>query len=149
MFIKKMALSAVAGLFAFALWTGAAGAADRAYTEGAVVVVSSLRTQPGKFNEYLTYLAGPYKQVMEEQKKAGIILEYGVYSATPRNPDDPDIYLTVTYKNLAALDDLNARTDAIIEKQFGSLDQQSAATVDRGKLRTSIGTEQLRELILK
>ena len=55
----------------------------------------------------------------------------------------------MTYKNLAALDDLTSRTDPISEQLLGSLDQQSAATVERGKLRTAIGSEVLRELILK
>ena len=114
-----------------------------------MVVVSSIRTEPGMFDAYLTYLSGPYKQQMEEQKKAGIVLDYGVYSVMPRGPDDPNLYLTVTYKNMAALDDLPARTDAIVEKQFGNLEQQSAAMVSRGKMRTQLGSELIRELKLK
>ena len=47
------------------------------------------------------------------------------------------------------LDDLNAKTDAITEKIFGSMDQQTAATVARGKLRTLVGSEIIRELNLK
>jgi hypothetical protein len=147
--LKTRALGVLAALCLPAAVIGTAGAADRAYTEGPVVIVTSLRTQPGKFDEYLKYLAGPYKQVLEEQKKTGIILDYGVYSARPRSPDDPDIYLTVTYKNMAALDDLTSRTDPISERLLGSLDQQSAATVERGKLRTAVGSEVLRELIFK
>jgi hypothetical protein len=127
----------------------AALGADRAYTEGAVVTVGSVRTEPGMFDEYMKYLAGPYKQFMEEQKKAGIILDYGVFQATPRSPHDPDLYLTVTYKNMAALDGLDARTDPISEKIFGSLEQSNAATATRGKLRTLVGGETIRELVLK
>jgi hypothetical protein len=97
----------------------------------------------------LRYLAGPYKQSMEEQKKAGIIVSWAVYEATPRGPHDPDLYLITTYKNMAALDGLDARTDPIAEKIFGSMDQQSAATIERGKLRTLVGSEQIRELVLK
>jgi L-rhamnose mutarotase len=148
--IVRRALGALAGLLAFAALTGGiAAAADRPYTEGAVVNVSAVRTEPGMFQEYMKYLAGPYKQMMEEQKKAGIILDYSVYSADPRGPNDPDLYLITVYKNMAALDDLNARTDPIVEKVFGTLDQQSQATVVRGKLRTLLGNEYLRELNLK
>ena len=44
---------------------------------------------------------------------------------------------------------LNAKTDSITEKVFGTLDQQSQATVARGKLRTLLGSEYIRELNLK
>jgi hypothetical protein len=50
---------------------------------------------------------------------------------------------------MAALDDLNAKTDGITERIYGAMDQQSAATVQRGKLRTLIGSEYMRELNLK
>jgi hypothetical protein len=146
---RSRALGALTGILAFAMSTGAAVAADRPYTEGSVVNVSAVRTEPGMFEEYMKYLAGPYKQSMEEQKKAGVILDYAIYAADPRGPHDPDLYLITVYTNLAALDDLNTRTDAITEKIFGTLDQQSQATVARGKLRTLLGSEYIRELTLK
>lgn len=146
--LKTRALGALAGLLLVAV-IGAVSAADRPYTEGPVVDVATVRTEPGKFDDYLRYLAGPYKQLMEEQKKAGIIVSYAVYQATPRGPHDPDLYLVTTYKNMAALDGLDARTDPIQEKIFGSLDQQSTATIERGKLRTLIGSQHIRELVLK
>ena len=68
-FVRRT-LGALAGLLAFAALTGIATAADRPYTEGAVVNVSAVRTEPGMFQEYMKYLAGPYKQMMEEQKKS-------------------------------------------------------------------------------
>ena len=146
--LKNRALGALGGLFAFVALTGA-NAADRPYTEGPVVNVSAVRTEPGMFDEYMKYLAGPYKQLMEEQKKAGIILDYSVYLATPRGPHDPDLYLITTYKNYAALDGLDARSDPITEKIFGSMAQQTDATVKRGKMRTLLGDEFIRELVLK
>jgi hypothetical protein len=150
MYLMTRALGALTGILAFASLTGGiAAAADRPYTEGSVVDVAAVRTEPGMFDAYMKYLAGPYKQSMEEQKKAGVILDYAIYSATPRGPHDPDLYLITVYKNMAALDDLNARTDPITEKIFGSPDQQSAATVERGKLRTILGDEIIRELVLK
>lgn len=147
--LTTRALGALAGLLVLVTASGTVSAADRAYTEGVVVNVSAVRTEPGKFDEYLRYLAGPYKQLMEEQKKAGIVVSWAVYQATPRGPKDPDLYLITTFKNMAALDGLDARTDPITEKIFGSMDQQSAATVERGKLRTLLGDELIRELVLK
>jgi hypothetical protein len=138
------ALAVLLGFFAAPAWS-----ADRPYTEGVVLNVSSIRTEPGMFEEYMKYLAGPYKQLMEEQKKAGVIVGWNVYAASPRRPDDPDLYLVTIAKNMAALDDVDAKTDALVEKIFGGLDAQAAKTVERGKMRTLIGDELIRELVIK
>jgi len=147
--IKTRALGVLAGLLSLVAVTGTALATDRPYTEGPVSMVSSIRTEPGMFETYMKYLGTTYKQLMEEQKKAGIVLDYAVYQATPRGPDDPNLYLVVTYKNMAAMDDLANRTDAIQEKLIGSQEQRDAAMVARGKMRTQIGTEMIRKLELK
>lgn len=149
MSIKTRALGALAGVFAFVSLTGVAVAADRPYTEGNVVQVTAVRTEPGMFDEYLKYLAGPYRQIMEEQKKAGVIVGYNFYAAMPRGPHDADLYIVTTFKNMAALDGLDAKVDPITERIMGSMEQQSSATVQRGKLRTILGDELIRELVMK
>jgi hypothetical protein len=146
MSIKTRALGALLGVFAFA---SLATAADRPYTEGNVVQVTAVRTEPGMFDEYMKYLAGPYRQIMEGQKKAGIIVDYSFYSAVPRGPQDADLYIVTVYKNMAALDGLDAKADPIVEGIMGSMEQQSTATVQRGKLRTILGDEFIRQLVLK
>jgi hypothetical protein len=147
--MKKRALGALAGLLLSFFAVGGAVAADRPYTEGAVSEISSIRTEPGKFDDYMAWLAGPYKQMMEAQKAAGVILDYAVYATTPRSPSDPDLYLVTVYKNLAALDDLAAKSDPIAEKLQGSLAEQNKAYIERGKMRTVLGSELIREAVLK
>jgi L-rhamnose mutarotase len=122
---------------------------EHAYTQGPVVIVSFVRTEPGMFEEYLRYLDSTYKHVLEEYKKQGIILDYGVYAARPRDAQDADLILTVTYKNMAAFDDLQARTDPVAKQVFGSLNKAASASADRGKMRKEIGSQELRQLILK
>jgi hypothetical protein len=146
---KNRALGALAGLFLAFLAMGTASAADRVYTEGPVLEVSSIRTQDGMFDAYMAWLDGPYKQFMEAGIAAGVIVGYNVYAATPRGPDDPDLYLVTVYKNMAALDGLNEKSDAMSEKIFGDEQKASADTVSRGKLRTVLGSELIRELKLK
>jgi hypothetical protein len=97
----------------------------------------------------MAWLAGPYKQMTEAQKSAGLIVDYAVYSTTPQSPHDPDLYLVTVFKNMAALDDLSEKTDPIMQKIFGDMSQRSAATIARGKMRTTVGSELIRELKLK
>ena len=101
------------------------------------------------FEDYMRYLASTYKQIMEENKKQGTIIDFAIYQARPRDPQDADLILTVTYKNMAAFDGLQARTDAGAKQAFGSLAIAASASVDRGKLRKEVGSQQVRQLILK
>ena len=149
MSLKTRAHGALAGLLLSFLAVGIAGAAERPYSEGTVSVVASIRTEPGRFDEYVAWLAGPWKQMNEAQKAAGLIVDYFVYSASPRSPQDADIYLVTVYKNMAALDDLDAKSDPIMEKLQGSLAEQNKAYVERGKIRTVLGSELIREAVLK
>jgi hypothetical protein len=149
MISRKFVLGALGAVVAFVTLSGPAAAADRPYTEGTVSIVTAVRTEPGRFEDYMAWLAGSYKQVREAQKAAGILVSYTVYGATPRGPNDPDLYLVETYKNMAALDDLDAKMDPIAEKLQGSQAERNKAQIERGKLRTILGSEMIRELALK
>lgn len=122
---------------------------DHAYTQGPVTIVSFVRTEPGMFDDYIRYLSNTYKKLMEVQKKQGIVTDYAIYQALPRDAQDADVIITVTYKNMAAFDTLQARTDPLIKEVFGSLPKAASASVDREKLRKQLGSQMVRQLILK
>ena len=149
MSIRISALSALGALIALVATTGTTVAEDRPYAEGTVSVVSSIRTEPGQNETYMKYLATTYKQLMEEQKKAGIIVDWSVFTARPRTPDGPNLYLVTTYKNLAAMDGLQDKTDAIQEKFIGNQEARDAAMVARGKMRSMVGSEVIRKVEFK
>ena len=119
------------------------------YTEGVVVDVSSIRTEPGQFNAYLRYLAGPYRKIMDEAKAQGLVTDYSFYAVQPRSPSDPDLYLVTTYPNFAVFDGMSDKMDAISTKVWGSMSASEQAEVDREKLRKVLGSELVRELKLK
>ncbi len=127
-----------------------AGAQDRPYTEGNVVVVSYIRIKPGMFDKYVKYLDGDYKKIMEAEKKAGVILDYGVYTTPQQTEGDWNMVLRVTYKNMAALDGLRDKTEPL---QHGvtnfSPEQAAQASMERSAMRDAVGGRTLREIILK
>lgn len=59
----------------------------------------------------------------------------------------------ITYKNMAAfggdIGDMAVRVDAVAEKVIGSTEVQNEARVFRNEYRKVLGTELIRELILK
>lgn len=117
------------------------------YKDGVVVVVTSVRTQPGKFNDYVRYLTGPYSRIMEQAKKEGILTDYGFYGAQPKSPDEPDLYIVETYPNMAVFDTITDKMTAISSKVFGSLKQADEADANREEIRKILGTEMIRELV--
>jgi hypothetical protein len=122
---------------------------DHAYTQGPVVIVSFVRTEPGMFEEYMRYLDNTYKRLMDGYKNKGIVVDYAIYQSLPRDAHDADVILTVTYKNMAAFDDLQARTDPAVKEIFGSLPKAASASADREKLRKQLGSQLVRQLVLK
>jgi hypothetical protein len=147
--LKTRALGALAGLLVLTAVSSVTLAADRPYQEGPVTIVSSLRTLPGMNDAYLRYLATTYRTNMEAAKKAGIVLDYRVYETTPRSPDEPNIYLTVTYANMAAMDGLDDRMEPIMQSSFGDEAARSKAAIDREKMRRPLGQEMIREVVFK
>jgi hypothetical protein len=85
---------------------------------------------------------------MEATKKAGLIIDYKVFSSTPPSPDHPDIILWITYKNMAALDK-GAEEEAVAKKVICSTECQNKARVGRNEYRKVLRREYVRELILK
>ncbi|PPJ42550.1 hypothetical protein C0063_04570 [Pseudoxanthomonas sp. KAs_5_3] len=125
-------------------------AQDRSYTEGPVMEVTAVKIKDGQFDNYMKHLQTQYKRVMDAQKDAGIILGYTIYSADPRRPEDPDLYLTVVYPNMAAFDGLRDRSEAVSSKVTGqNTAQANTAFADRGKMRQILGSQLIRELKLK
>ena len=118
------------------------------YKDGPVSDVSFIRTKPGRSEDYMKFLAGTYKKEMEAYKAAGLITDYAVFTVEPRTPNDPDLILTVTYANMAALDKTE-EFEAIDKKVLGSMEDQSKAMIGRGPMRDVLGSELIRQQILK
>lgn len=132
----------------FALLAGAVSADDKAYKEGPVMEQSFIKVKAGKFSDYMAFLDGPYKMLMEARKKAGLITGYAVYSVAARAPSEPDLILTVTYPNWGALDRV-AEDEAVSAKVLGSMKQMEQGGAERGVMREVLGSQMAQELILK
>jgi hypothetical protein len=147
--MKQQNFVAMAGVIGLACSSAAALADDHAYTDGPVVNVAAIRTENGKFDDYMKYLDTTWKAEQEAAKKAGYTISYKVINVEPRGENDPDLYLVVTYKNWAALDDATAKGDAIAKQVEGTLSASNDAAVNRGKIRRVLGSWTGQELNLK
>jgi hypothetical protein len=82
-------------------------------------------------------------------KKAGLIIDYKVVRATPKTPDQPNIFLMITFRDGAAALDKGAELEEVAKKVIGSTEVQNKARVGRNQYRKVLGIEYVRELILK
>jgi hypothetical protein len=122
----------------------------RAYTDGPVTAVTYLHVDYGSFERYIDWLNSTWKPTMEATKKAGLIIDYKVFSFTPigYTPNQPNVILWITYKNMAALDK-GAEEEDVAKKVIGSTEVQNRARVGRNDYREVLGSELIREIILK
>src|ERR1700716_2540333 len=85
----KRQIAACAAFVGLAVTSVAALADDHAYTEGPVVNVAAIRTEYGKFDDYMKYLDTTWKAEQEAAKKAGNIISYRGVTVEARGENDP------------------------------------------------------------
>ena len=126
---------------------------DRQYTDGPVTEVTYIQVEYGHFAEYIDWLNSTWKPTMEAMKKAGIIIDYKVFQATPKSPDQPNVFFYRTFKNMAAyggnIGDKGIEEEYVARNVIGSTEIQNKKRVERGAYRKVLGIELIREIILK
>ena len=147
--IKTIILSMCLAVSSLSLNARAQQDDERAYTEGPVSEEDLIQVEYGHFEEYIDWVNSTWKPTMEAMKKAGLIIDYKIFSATPKSPDQPNIYLWITFKNAAAALDKGVELEAVAKKVICSTECQNKARVARSEYRKVLGSEYIRELILK
>jgi hypothetical protein len=145
---------AVAGMSVLGMTATPAGAQTHpAYSYGPVTEVDYIHVEYGHFDEYMAWVTSTWAPTMEAAKKAGLIIGYRVYQASPKSPDAPNVYLEIIFKNMAAYaGDIGDQADAfeaVTEKVICNSACQNQARVHRNEIRRVLGTEVTREIILK
>ena len=132
------------------LFHGTTNAQERPFTEGSVWNISYIQTKDAYFIDYMNNLNNGWKNVMEEAKKEGLILNYMVLTSQPSNRDDWDFMLMVEYKNWAALDNLTGKMTKVQDKLFGNdLNERKQSAVARIELREILGNKTAMQLHFK
>jgi len=123
------------------------------YSYGPVTEVDYIDVEYGHFDEYMAWVTSTWVPTMEAAKKAGLIIDYKVFQSSPKSPDDANVYLEITFKNMAAyagdIGDQAAAFEAVTEKVICSSACQDQARVHRNEIRKVLGTEVTREIVFK
>ena len=121
----------------------------RQYTDGPVVEEDYIEVEYGHFEEYVDWLNSTWKPTMEAMKKAGLVIDYKVFKATPKSLGQPNVVLWIVFKNGAAAMDKGVELENVAKEVIGSTEFQNEARVFRNQYRKVLGTELMREMILK
>src|ERR671922_1310178 len=145
--IKTIALSMCLAVSSLSL-DARAQETEGAYTDGPVTQATYIQVEYGRFAEYVDWLNSTWKPTMVALKKAGLIIDYKVFRASPKSPDQPNVIIMITFKNMAALDK-RSELEGVAKETIGSTEVQNKARVRRNEYRKVLGTELIREVILK
>lgn len=132
-------------LFAIGVQAQTAAPAAAATTPGAVSRVTYYDVLPGKGNDLTVHLRTNQVPILEEQKKQGLIVNYGFFNKpATEGPGDWDLGLIITYKNYAEALDPNperaAKLDAIGLKHYGSAEARTKANEAANTTRTVVSS---------
>jgi len=125
----------------------------RRYNYGPVTLVNYIHVYYGHFDEYMAWVTSTWVPTMEAEKKAGLIIGYKVFQSEPKSPDEPNVYLEITFKDMAAyagdIGDQAEAFDAVTDKVICNTACQNQARVHRNEIRKVLGTEVTREIVFK
>lgn len=122
---------------------------SRGWEQGHIVQVTEVHTKDGMFNAYINDLSNVWRKFLEAQKEEGDVIGYGMYSNVNPREGEPDLFLTVTFKNWAAFDRGVEYFEKLGTQILGSTDEMREANIDRGELRTIGSTYVLQEIAFK
>ena len=149
--MKRRLVMAAMGL----LFTVGAAIAQEHWTEGPVWTVSTYRTEPGKFDEYMKYLRSNAVPVVAEEKKQGLILDFKIFVKAPSSPSDWDVAIATLQPSYGKALDFNQsdadKIKAIQAKHWKTTDEdkQREMAANRLAMRKAVGTDFVREVNLK
>jgi hypothetical protein len=126
-----------------------AAAQESPLKRGSVWVASRIDVLPGQNPAYTDYLATQWKKEMEWGKAQGYILSYRILSTNHARNGEPDIILLIEYKDYASAAEREAASKSFNEAMKTDRIKNAAANLDREKIRTSMGSTEYQEWVVK
>ncbi len=146
----KIARFIASGTAAALLGLGtAAFAQGSSYTPGTVWNFSSIKIEPGQFENYMDFLAKNWKKSNDFGVKEGYVVSYHVFQVNNAREGEPDVILAIEskdYLTTAQQLELQKKYEAFMAADARKLTTQSG---ERKVLRKLSGSMELQELNLK
>lgn len=146
----KKSLQVSVGLACLALLLTASSSAQDQYTEGTVERVTLVHILPGHLNAFMNDIKTNLQPVWDAEKSNGLILGYQLFlNQTKSSPDDWDLGVAITYKNMAALDGLGMKVLDLRMKQYGDKGKEQQAIDKRVENEHVVASYLIRNITMK
>jgi len=89
------------------------------------IQLTVVAVQPNYLDDYIVNLKKTWVRSMEIQKELGYVVDYGVY--TSDNANSPNVWLTITYENMAAMqpdEDRWNKVNEILEERYSDTEDE-------------------------
>jgi hypothetical protein len=136
----RTAILGLAATLAFISTSASAQFIPRNYQKGPVTLVQEYQVAPGKLNAFMQDFAKNQQAGLEMGKKNSGIISYGVATPIARRAGEPNLYLTITFKDLASYDRSYETADKTAVAVYGSLENAAQAASKRGEYATVVSS---------
>lgn len=147
--MRKLMFAALLAAPLAIAFSAPAAAQNYPFTPGDYEEVSMIEVTDGGGLEYANFLASTWRKNQEFAKTKGWIKDYAVLSNVNSRPGEPDLYLVVTFSSLPDAAEDERRNAAYREHMKQTDADMEAASGDRSKYRTVMGSFLLRQLKFK
>src|ERR1700760_296398 len=138
------------GVACLSLLLVSVSAAQDQYNEGTVERVTLVRILPGHGNAWWDDVKNNLQPLWNAQKASGLIEGYQVFlNQTKANPDDWDVGIVITYKNMAALDGLGMKVLDLRMKQYGDKSKEQKVIDKRVENAQTVASYLIRNVTVK
>tara|TARA_B100000768_G_scaffold178181_1_gene193513 strand:- start:663 stop:1100 length:438 start_codon:yes stop_codon:yes gene_type:complete len=115
------------------------------------VQLTVVDVQSNYLDYYLVNLNRTWVRAMEVQKDLGQIVDYGVW--TSDGASSPNVWLTITYKDMASMTPSKEKTDAVeaeMEKRYGD-NEEEMDKISKGyeEIRTMVDNQRINRVKFK
>jgi hypothetical protein len=146
----KQVVRLAVGSLCLSLMLFATAVAQDQYTEGTIERVILVRVLPGHFNAAMEDMKKNLQPIYEAEKSSGLIEGYQIFlNQTKANSDDWDIGISLTYKNMAALDGLGMKVLDLRMKQYGDKSKEQKTINQRVENIQTVASYLIRNIALK
>ncbi len=146
----KHAVRLTAGVVCVSLMLLAGAVAQDQYNEGTVERVTLVHILPGHFNAFMDDVKKNIQPIWDAEKTNGLIQGYQIFlNQTKANPEDWDFGVALTYKNMAALDDLGSKVLELRMKQYGDKGKEQQVIDKRVENGRVVASYLIRNITLK
>ena len=147
--MRKSMLAALVAVPFVMFAASSANAQNYPFVSGDYEEVGMIDVSDGGGYEYAMFLANTWRKNQEYAKSKGWITGYQVLANIHARPGEPDIYLVTSFTMLPDAAEEEKRAAAYREFMKQTDAQMEAASGDRAKYRTVMGSFLLRQLNFK